>query len=374
LAVRIVPRRSVADEVAALLDSPEVADLIGELEALNWTGQKGYGPRALVGACLVKSLYALPTWTRTARLIAEHHALADVLGGTPSHWACYRFARKLREHSDRLADCLDRIAAALHAALPEYGTDVAIDASDLPAYANGQRFLSKNGPERETYSDPDASWGHRSAVSTRKGGGFYGYRLHAAVCAKTGLPLAWEVKSAREHESLSVPALLATIRARGFKPETAALDMGYDVKPVYEACSESGCAPIIPLRKTPAVKRGEHRAPTCEHGHWTFAGADFKRGAAKWRCPTGECSPASTWIKADRLHPLVPRETKRWGDLYRGRASVEREFGRLKNEYGLKPLRVRGLAKVALHTDLTMLARLSQALARARVVPIPLAA
>src|SRR5437763_2920400 len=102
--------------------------------------------------------------------------------------------------------------------------------------------------------------------------------------------------------------------------------MGYGVGPVYQACSESGCAPIIPLRQTPAVKRGEHRAPTCQHDHWTFAGADFKRGQAKWRCPSGECKPASRWVKADRLHPLVPRETKRWGSLYRGRASVEREF------------------------------------------------
>src|SRR5439155_16408256 len=67
---------------------------------------------------------------------------------------------------------------------------------------------------------------------------------------------------------------------------------------------------------------------------------------------------------------LVPRETKRWRDLYRGRAAVEREFGRLKHEYGLARLRVRGLAKVQLHADLTMLARLSQALARARVVPL----
>ncbi len=144
----------------------------------------------MVGACLVKSLYALPTWTRTARLIAEHRALADVLGGTPSHWACYRFARKLREHSGALADCLDRVTAALRVQLPEYGRDLAIDASDLPAYANGQRYLSKNGPERERFSDPDASWGHRSAISTRKGGGFYGYKLSAAVCARTDLPVA----------------------------------------------------------------------------------------------------------------------------------------------------------------------------------------
>jgi hypothetical protein len=49
---------------------------------------------------------------------------------------------------------------------------------------------------------------------------------------------------------------------------------------------------------------------------------------------------------------------------------AERESGRLKNEYGLAPLRVRGLERVALHADLVMLARLSQALSRARAVPL----
>jgi hypothetical protein len=110
--------------------------------------------------------------------------------------------------------------------------------------------------------------------------------------------------------------------------------------------------------------------PICEHGPWTFAGADFKRRATKWRCPTGECSPKSKWIKADRRHPLIPHGSNRWHNLYRGRAAVEREFRRLKHEYGLAPLRVRGLEKVTLHADLTMLARLSLALVRARAVPI----
>jgi hypothetical protein len=66
----------------------------------------------------------------------------------------------------------------------------------------------------------------------------------------------------------------------------------------------------------------------------------------------------------------VPRDSKRWRTLYGGRASVEREFGRLRHQYGLAPLRVRGLAKVQVHADLTMLARLSQALARARAIPL----
>jgi hypothetical protein len=318
----------------------------------------------------VKALYAISTWTRTARLIAEHHALAEVIGGTPSEWACYRFTVKLRQHSDKLAAYLDRITASLAEALPEMGRDVAIDASDMPAYGNGQRFLSKGGRERERFSDPDASWGHRSAVSTRKGGGFYGFRLHAAVCSATGLPLAWEVQTARQHESLSVEPLLAALASRGIVPATAALDKGYDAGFVYDACESRGIAPIIPVKQTEFVKRGDHLAPTCAHGTWTFAGADFKRKATKWRCPTGECEPKSLWRKASRLHPLIPRETKRWRSLYRGRASVEREFGRLKNEYGLAPLRVRGLERVALHADLVMLARLSQALARARAVPV----
>ena len=38
--------------------------------------------------------------------------------------------------------------------------------------------------------------------------------------------------------------------------------------------------------------------------------------------------------------------------------------------YGLAPLRVRGIERVALHADLVMLARLASALARARAVPL----
>jgi hypothetical protein len=59
----------------------------------------------------------------------------------------------------------------------------------------------------------------------------------------------------------------------------------------------------------------------------------------QWCCPTGECDPKSVWVKADRLHPLIPRESKRSRKLYRSRGAVEREFGRLKHEWALLPLR-----------------------------------
>ena len=371
MAVPTVARRSDAVQIAALLDSPEINQLVTELAATRWTGRPGYPIRAMVGMVLAKSLYTLPTWTRTVALVGEHAALRAALGcpdvaSVPSVHACYRFTAKLRAFKPLLDACLDRVTAALHEQLPDLGTTVAIDASDMPAYANGQRYLYKGGPERKTYSDPDATWGHRSAVSTRSAGSFYGYKLHQVVCATTGLPLAWRVETAKDSESTFAMPLLDTVKARGFRPEVAIMDMGYDHEAIYADCEQRDCHPIIPLRQTPAVKAGKHRPPVCEHGEWTFAGAETKRRAAKWRCPTGECSPASRWIGASRLHTLIPRTSARWKKLYRLRGSVERENGRLKNEWALLPLRVRRIERVRLHADLTILARLATALAKAR--------
>jgi IS5 family transposase len=375
MTTRNVARRSVAADLSDILASLEVSRLINELQTTRETGRPGYPLRSMVGMALAKSLYALPTWTRTVALVREHPALAAVIapdGKVPSVFACYRFTAKLRDNAAMLEECIAQVVRALKKSNPLLGWDVAIDASDMPAYANGQRFVSNGGRERsdDEFSDLDASWGHRSAVSTRKGGGFYGYRLHMAVCSKTDLPLAWRVETARTHETLSVAPLLDKLNALGIDPETAALDKGYDNNRVYGDCSERGIAPVIPLRKTPDVKKGKDKPPCCEHGEWRFAGADHKREATKWRCPTGVCKPASVWIKADRLHPLIPRETLRWKGLYRGRASVERAFGRLKNEWSLAPLRVRTIKRVRLHADLTILSQLSCALSRERGVAL----
>lgn len=375
LASSKLPPDPACSEVQKLLDLPEIAALIGELQETRWTGRPGYPIRTMIGLCVVKSRYALPTWTKTVALVGEHWGLQRALGcegNPPSVYAAYRFAEKLRANGDKLERCIDQVVEGLKAKLPSYGTDLAIDASDMPAYANGQRYVSKDSEvERNWHTDPDASWGHRSAVSTRRGGGFFGYRLHAAVCTATDLPVAWTVETAKDHETRFVASLLDTAQRRGAMAATACLDKGYDAGPVYEDCAERDCLPLIPLRQTTAVKRGDHNPPTCSHGSWAFAGSDRKRGASKWRCPTGECRPASTWIAADRLHTLIPRSTKRWKAGYRKRAAVEREFGRLKTSWGLKPLRVRGLDRVRLHADLTILTKLACALSRARAATEP---
>jgi hypothetical protein len=101
------------------------------------------------------------------------------------------------------------------------------------------------------------------------------------------------------------------------------MDKGYDNNRVMAETRERGCVPIVCLRKGRPVPLDK-----------------------------------------------IPYGSDEWKRLYRGRAAVEREFGRLKNEYGLTPLRTRGLDRVGLRADLVMIARLGQALARARAVPL----
>jgi hypothetical protein len=127
-----------------------------------------------------------------------------------------------------------------------------------------------------------------------------------------------------------VAPLLDALHARGYQPETCAADKAYDSDRCHRECEERGVAPVIPLKgKTDQVIWPATDNPT-------------------------------------RFNPRIQRHTQQWRDLYAGRAAVEREFGRLKHDYGLSPLRIRRLERVALHADLVMLGRLALALSRAR--------
>ena len=171
-------------------------------------------------------------------------------------------------------------------------------------------------------------------MGTRAAGGFYGFKLQMACCTRTGLPLAWRVESARHHESKFVAPLLDALHARGYRSETCAMDKGYDAVRVYAECEQRGVEPIIPLKGAKANQ------------------------------------PALPLGLGGRLFPRIPRHTAEWKALYGRRRAVESVFADLKTSYGLAPLRVRGLDRVRLHADLTVLARLALALSRARAVPL----
>jgi len=147
----------------------------------------------------------------------------------------------------------------------------------------------------------------------------------AAWMGRTGKPFTAAEGSMSKLNAGEV-AVWATGRAiqilggNGYTREYPVERMHRDAKiyTIFEGTSE--IQRLVILRETDAVKRGDPKPPTCAHGEWRFAGSDFKRKASKWRCPTSACKPASGWIKADRLHPLIPRQSPRWWKLYKARA------------------------------------------------------
>lgn len=66
----------------------------------------------------------------------------------------------------------------------------------------------------------------------------------------------------------------------------------------------------------------------------------------------------------------IPYGIPQWKRFYKGRGAVEREFGRLKNEYGSRRSAPVVSTAYGFTSTLTMLARLGQALARARAIPL----
>ena len=120
MAKATVVRRRDAETIRTLLDSPEIRELIADLELSRWTGRPGYPIRSMIGMALVKGYYCVPVWTHVVALVKEHDGLQTVIGCTPSIDACYRFTAKLQNHEDQFNACLSRVLASLAEELPAW--------------------------------------------------------------------------------------------------------------------------------------------------------------------------------------------------------------------------------------------------------------
>jgi hypothetical protein len=85
------------------------------------------------------------------------------------------------------------------------------------------------------------------------------------------------------------------------------MDRGYDSNRCHAECVERGVDPVIPLKG----ERGKQIVMPIIEG-------------------------------ATRFNPRIQRHTDRYRVLYRGRAAIEREFGRLKYDYGFAPCECAG--------------------------------
>jgi hypothetical protein len=134
-----------------------------------------------------------------------------------------------------------------------------------------------------------------------------------------------DAASTPSEESIHALPLIDAAKARGFAAETAAMDKGYDVGPVYDPCEDRGVRPIIPLRDTPAVLKGDHKPPSCEHGEWRFAGADI---SGRRRSLAARPASASPPPSGSQGRPAAPADPARDSPLDRSSRSAGASFAR----------------------------------------------
>ena len=355
--------------LALLFETLDLHPCLKELPAKSIRGPKGYCGYALLRALVAKQLFQIPTFTLLVERLAQDLSFAYDCGfrigdSRPSVATFSRFYQRLSQIGalEKLFESLVTEAMEQHIIQADV---VAIDASQINAY-------EKARPKKQLTDDGfSANWGakrdtHGNQIT------WFGYKLHLAIDTRSELPLSLTVTPAHRHDSTQAIPLMEQLPV---KPQAYCLDMGYDVKSIYEYAHSQGAKAIVPLNRRgeiePPAGFDANRTPVCSMGYpMVYWGADAKRGELKFRCPhvcgKVECPQRSCWCStsdygmvvkckiADDLrgHSLPHRGSRNWKELYNLRTSVERVFSRLKEMLGADSLKVRGLQKVRAHLTL----------------------
>ena len=323
----------------------------------------------MLRALVAKQLFQIPTFTLLVERLAQDLSFAYDCGfrigdSRPSVAAFSRFYQRLSQIGalEKLFESL--VTEAMEQCIVQADV-VAIDASQINAY-------EKARPKKQLADDGgSANWGAKRDTHGNQIA-WFGYKLHLAIDARSELPLSLTVTPAHRHDSTQAIPLMEQLPV---KPQAYCLDMGYDVKSIYEYAHSQGAKAIVPLNRRgeiePPAGFDANRTPVCSMGYpMVYWGADAKRGELKFRCPhvcgKVECPQRSCWCStsdygmvvkckiADDLrgHSLPHRGSRNWKELYNLRTSVERVFSRLKEMLGADSLKVRGLQKVRAHLTL----------------------
>jgi IS5 family transposase len=378
-----------------ILEALPAEKLLVALEKEHWTGRKGYSVRGMWAALIAGLIHQCHTIADVVRLLKRDQGIRLVCGFSkdkmPGEDALGRFLAKLVQHPALLDEFMQDLVKKLREVLPGFGSKLAVDSTDIPAYANGHRAHP---------ADTDARWGAKkkghSQTAKEKGAHkeaevyyWFGYKLHLVVDAFYELPVAFILTPANEADTTYLKSLLqkAGVDREELKAEVVITDKGYDSQEnntfVYQECK---AAPIIPIRERKDAQLPDicnaRGTPLCGCGlAMVYWGRDGNY--LKYRCPHAlgkamckfrfRCSsspygyvlklPIATDI---RRHPPVPRETKKWQRLYKMRTAVERVNSRVKGLLGLGRITLRGLPKVNVRSALSLLVMLAAAVNMAK--------
>jgi len=296
-------------QVLNSVNTKHIRHLLRDLYHRKGPGRKPINPISILKAQLLKHLLSIPSDRRLALRLKHDKRAAKACGfrkQTPSHGLFTHFRHRLGQNTyNHIFNQLLRKLLKDGAVKAEV---IAIDSTHIDAY-------SQRAPDNRTGKyDPEAR------VGRGKRGFILGYRVHTACCVESEMPLAFTVAPCNENDKVYFKPLLERVHALGVKFRAVLADAQYNSARVRETARGFGAEPVIPVRRDSRVRDA------------LMVGKDF-----------------------------VSRGARRLVELFKGRWSVERLFGRAKEWLLLGCLRLRGLEQVAIHACLSFMAMLAVA-------------
>jgi hypothetical protein len=322
-----------------------------------------------------------------------------------------RFLATLGEepHPGHLRRIFDAQVGRLGAVIGDFGVDTAGDSTGLAGRAavseklraaEVEQGLPQPSGGRKEYKDDD---GNVTKVVE-----WFGYKLHLLVDVKHEVALAYHITDTKAGDNERIAELVG--QARGNLPpdriKTLAYDKAADDGAVHEFLHEGGIRPLIrnrnfKLEEPEKVLGGSaplnivyDQAGTIYCYDCTgevparhpmaYIGHERSRGTLKYRCPArhGEwdcpsdarCNGGRSYgltvrVKQEldlRRFPSIPRATKQFERLYKGRTAVERVNGRFKVFWGIDDGQVYGSRRFHGHVGAVMVVHLAFATLLAR--------
>ena len=319
----------------------------------------------------------------------------------PKKWNMSRFEDTLGQepHRTYLKEIFDVMVRRLGEVVPDLGRDTAGDATGLstrrkkekPSLAEAAEGLPLASGGRKEYTDES---GNVTKVVE-----WFGFKLHLLVDVKHEVALSYEITDTKAGDGETLPLLLTQAQAN-LPPDrirTLAYDRAADTNDVHDLLSENTIKAVIqnrslwqnePERKLPGHDgRGnvvydetgtidcydQVSKPLVRH-RMAYIGYEPQRETLKYRCPAFHegwscpmpeiCNRGKSYGKTVRVpraidvrrFPAVPRVTKKFERLYKGRTAVERVNGRLKVFWGVDDGNIRGSRRFVAHVGLVMVA------------------
>jgi hypothetical protein len=395
--------------LVAVPDGP----LLEGLRMHRGRGRNDYPIHVLWGVVLLTPLLRHASTDACLAELARNEGLRRLIGieseqGVPKKWNISRFLETLGQepHRSRLAEIFDTIVRRLAAAVDDLGRNTSGDSTWLHARRKSNRDaaraeaaegLPQAAGGRKEYTDDDGQV--IRAVE------WFGYKLHLLVDVKHEVTLAYQVTSTKAGDGETLPSLLSQAQGN-LSPrriQTLAYDKAADDNRVHRLLANENIKPLIQNR---SLWTEEHEKMLPGHdGHsnvvydeagtlhcydrtsrpmvrhqMAYIGHEPARQTLKYRCPARHegwdcphdavCNAGKKYGKTVRVKrsidfrrfPPIPRATKKFERMYKGRTAVERVNARTKLFWGVDDGNITGARRFAAQVGVVMVVHVGLAL------------